>query len=147
MFQKKRKFNPGFSLIEIMVVLGMISILAAASFLNVSKKRNMIILEDAQANLVTALEKARSNSQAGIGTLPHGVRIESNKFTVFEGNPAEGKTTVFPSSILTNQSIPLNIIFHRISGTSNASTIIIKNPSNGTEKIINIFQDGRITTP
>ena len=152
MIKDRKKLNLGFSLVEVLVVIAIFGSLAVFSLTGINKKRSDNVLENAQASLLIALEKARSHSQAGIGTNGYGVSIENTTFTIFEvGTTTKNITTDF-NRLISATPTPITIEFKRIKGTATSTkafpiSIIIENKLNKATTTINIFEDGRITTP
>lgn len=142
-------FKKAFSLIETLAVISIFSVIALVLIFTInSGTKNKALLDKAQANLLHALELARSQASSGAGTTNHGVHIESDKIIVFEGNEyieGDGREIIFPSSISTDQT-GLTIIFERIKALPEIATdaVIILEHLSGVNKIITITQDGRI---
>jgi prepilin-type N-terminal cleavage/methylation domain-containing protein len=148
MVYSKEKIKNGFSLIEMVTVIGIFGIVAVAGFGAFKGVKNRVVLDEAQANLLFALEQARNRAATGFGTSGHGIHIEEKRIVIFEGTEyveGEGEEIILPPTVSTNQTNS-NIIFNRISASTNASTTIIINHISGDKKIITITQDGRIIT-
>lgn len=88
----------GFTLIEILVVIGIFSVLAAIGLFfsmdvyrsnSVSSERDMIM---------SILQKARSQAINNINEKPHGVRFISGKYIVFEGIDCDATGQENPAS-------------------------------------------------
>lgn len=148
MVYSKEKIKNGFSLIEMVTVIGIFGIVAVAGLGSFKVVKNRIVLDEAQANLLFALEEARNRAATGFGQSKHGIHIVGNRIVIFEGDEyveGEGEETILPPTVSTNQA-STTIIFNRISASTNASTTIIINHTSGNKKIITITQDGRIIT-
>ncbi|GAG31606.1 unnamed protein product, partial [marine sediment metagenome] len=78
---KSQKTKFGFSLIEIIVVIGIFAVIATIASLNLSEKKKRTILEQAQATVVQAFEEARSKAATGFGEEKHGIHVEQTKIT------------------------------------------------------------------
>jgi prepilin-type N-terminal cleavage/methylation domain-containing protein len=147
--QKKRN---GFSLVEMVTVIGIFGMIATAGFTAFKVVKDRIVLDEAQANLLFALEQARNRAATGfgtIGTIGHGVHIEEKRIVIFEDNgngyEGAGEEIVLPNVTVSTDPINNNIIFNRISASTTASTTITINHISG-EKNITVTQDGRIIT-
>lgn len=144
---KTRGTKLGFSLIELIIVISILGMVAAATFVMFNGTRNRVVLEDAQASVINALEQARSRAATGVGTTSHGVYIEGNKIITFEGNtyvPGTGDETTLPFPVSTDQS-NLTIIFNRLSATSSAdATITLEHTTSGITTTVSVTQDGII---
>ncbi|TSD02490.1 MAG: hypothetical protein Athens071424_12 [Parcubacteria group bacterium Athens0714_24] len=140
------KKTNGFSLIEIITVIGIMGVVAATGFMTFRGIKDDIILEQTKTTLVWALEEARNRAATGFGQNKQGVHIEENKIVIFEGDEyvdGEGEEIIFPPTISTDQTNG-NIIFNRISASVNTAATIIINNIKGSTKIINITSDGKI---
>ena len=143
---KSQKTKFGFSLIEIMVVIGIFAVIATIASLNLSEKKKRTILEQAQATVVQAFEEARSKAATGFGEENHGIYVEQTKITVFEGDSYAagiGNEMPLPSSVLTDQT-NMTVIFERISAEPDTDGTIVITHTNGETKTIILTEDGKI---
>ncbi len=136
----------GFSLIEVLVVIAIISIIATVVILNFGQTRNQALLEDGQASIISALELARSRAASGVGEARHGVRIEADRIIIFEeGNPDEETISLSPALSIGAGSWG-EIFFDRISAKTDLTdekTIIIEHSSG--QETITISEQGVIS--
>ena len=137
----------GFTLIEILIVIALIGfIISLGNVVNIDFYSREVRLSE-QATLISILQKARSDAMNNIHTTSHGVHIDNDTYTFFEG-------TNYNSNESTNQAIKRNpnitisglenIVFEQLSGnTENTGTIILED-TNNIEKFINIKANGLI---
>lgn len=145
MNNKNHKTKYGFSLLEMIIVISIFSIAAAASFATFNESRNRAVLEDAQASIINALEQTRTQSATGVGTENHGVRINENEIVILEGSADQNEVSL-PAGVSTNLS-DLEIIFDRISAKTNITddiVITLTHILSGVTKTITITPNGRI---
>ncbi len=122
--------NLGFSLLEVVFVLGVLALVASISapiYHAISEKNNLDI---ATQGLVQAMRRAQTLAQNGKADSAWGVNIASNSVTVFAGLnylsriPSYDETYYFPGSV---RSSGLNqIVFSKLTGqpqTTGTTTI------------------------
>lgn len=132
----------GFTVIELIIVISIVGVVAAASFVMFSENRNKAVLQNAQASVINALEEARSRAATGVGTSDHGVIIKGNIISECEGDPCiETSSTTLISATTTNN---LTLIFNRLSATSSDATITIENTITGEATTVSVTEDGII---
>jgi type II secretory pathway pseudopilin PulG len=138
--------SKAFTLIEGLVVIGLLGLIITGSALALRGKKDNIIFREAQATIVRALEKARNRAETGFGTGDHGVSINGNTVTIFEDceSICEPDINMFlPASVFTNPA-NVEITFSRITADTGADTSITLLNSNGLTSIIDIMSDGTI---
>ena len=147
------KANSGFTLIEIIIAVGIIAVLAglSAPAANIFLSRNELHTE--ALKITDALRRARSQSMSALEDSVWGVHFTSANYTVFKGssyNPADAYNDTFTlPGILTISAIMINgggsdIIFDRINGiTSTFGTTTIQNDASES-RIIVVNQGGTI---
>jgi len=146
MIYSKEKIKNGFSLIEMITVIGIFGIVGAAGFVAFKGVKNRIVLDEAQANLLFALEQAQNRAATGFSSGGHGIEIKENKIVPFEminGQKYEESGGIPFSSSVSVTPTNVDIIFNRISASTTANTTIT---ISGLKKTITITQDGRIIT-
>jgi prepilin-type N-terminal cleavage/methylation domain-containing protein len=150
------KSDKGFTLFEIIVVIALIAgLFAVGSFVDLSMiNRNLLSTEE--ATLVSVLQKAQNEAMNNIDAKPHGVHIDINAYTLFEG-------TTYSSSSTTNEvinrnskivvsgindtafTLPYDIVFEQLSGEPNPTGLITLKETGGVnQKDINIRSGGLI---
>lgn len=136
------KGNHGFTLIEILVALGIVAILfTASSFLNFNSY-NRELLESEQETLVSVLITARSRSMNNIDASRHGVKIEDDNFILFRELPYDEE--IIPrNSNVKNTSTLDTVIFEQLSGEIDNFGEIILSENLKTKKIT-LLQSGLI---
>ncbi|MBY0376489.1 prepilin-type N-terminal cleavage/methylation domain-containing protein [Patescibacteria group bacterium] len=134
----------GFTLIEILVVVGMIVMLfTVGSFIDMgSLNKNLVSTEE--STLISVLSKARSRAMNNVDHVAHGVHIDTDSYTIFEGS-------TYTAGASTNEEIPKNskaiitglndFYFNQLSGNP-SSTGIIQLSDGITTKTINIKTGG-----
>jgi len=128
-----------FTLMEILIVISIVSIIAASgSALGTGLYRGSI-LEKENDFLISVLIEARSRALANLEQKPHGIYIDDSNFIIYSGefDVESNSNELFGR----NQSIgvtpqPVNISFSQLSGDSNWQGSIILNDGERTRKII-----------
>lgn len=112
--QEASKNNTGLTLIEILVVMGIIGILfVVGSFADISSiGRSSITAE--QATLVSVLQKARGRAMNNIDASAHGVRVVSDAFILFNTTSLAEEEIVRNSNIIPSGLV--EIVFEQLSG-------------------------------
>ncbi len=78
--------DSGFTLVEMVVVLGIVSLLIALSVPAYTILRRQNDLELAMTTVAQALRQAQLHSQAGVNDGLWGVKMETGQVTVFQGD-------------------------------------------------------------
>ena len=142
------KPNPGFTLIEVVVVMALISGIAALGFnIGIDVYRSSSL--GTERNLiVSSLEKARSLAVTNTGGSAYGLYIENNKHTIFRGTSFASRTADFDleienSSIITATGTT-EFVFERLSGDGLASGTITLTDDTGLSRTITVNNEGGI---
>lgn len=140
-------YKKGLTLLEIMIVIGAICILAAVVLPQFYAIRQNQVLKAATEDVVSAVDKARSQTLASFNSSEYGVHFQSDRIIIFKG-------TTFSSGATTNETIMLtspatlalsgmgaNVYFVRLTGEpSTTGSVIISNGA--TSKTITISATG-----
>ena len=145
------KFNKrlnGFSLVELIVVLGIFFLILGISTSVYSSFKSHNNLEITTSGIVEAIRFAQSSSQSGKGDSKWGVEVLPNEVVIFKGDSYLSRDILFNESLNFAGGISASglseIVFEKITGTTfNTGTIIL---SNGSEiKSINVNEKGTVT--
>ena len=143
----------GFSLIEILVVIAIISILASISTVALRSFYTSATLRSGTSEVFGALTNARSSTISAENDSVYGVHISSTTVTRFEGatytfGNLGNLVYTFEGSIAATSSIIENggdIIFSKLIGTPSATgTIYIYNKNGSGTSTILIYDSGLI---
>lgn len=150
------KNNRGFTLIEILVTMGLVGMLfVAGSFMDISSiGRELVISEN--TTLVSALQKARSRAMNNIYASPHGVYFGTDEaeYIVFRGasydsddvanEHIERNINVVVSAKDDNGNDFQEIYFEQLSGKPNIVGKITLDDGVQTPRVIDISENGLI---
>jgi Tfp pilus assembly protein FimT len=151
----KNFYKKGIGIVEILVTIAIIGVIATFAIPEYSKMKKNETLKTATSDIVSTLNKARSQTLDSLDSSEYGVHFETDKVTVFKG-------TVFSATDSKNQIIEIispvvisnislmngasDIYFNRLTGVPNITgSIIISIPSDqNLKRIINISSTGSI---
>ncbi len=144
----------GFSLIELLVVVGILGVLATLLFVGFQNFTQQTSLETATQNLYTALTEARSATLASEYGSQYGVRIESDRIIRFRGPTynaldANNQTTTFRGIVATTTlSGGPTILFQKQTGTTtNSGTIRLTNEATLASTTMTVYITGIVSIP
>ncbi len=130
---KRFVVNAGFTLIEILLVVGILVILISISVAGFRLFEGKTELKSYAQNALTILELARTKTLASKDASQYGVRFEQNKYILFKGDTyqegaEDNKVYQLPSRLKINK-IDLTggdnaVVFKRISGYASSSGAI-----------------------
>ena len=146
-------FKRGFGILEILVVLAILTLIILVVLPSFAKIRERKVLDTAVADVVSALDKAKSYSLSSVDSSEYGVHFESSQIVIFKG-------TVYSSMDVNNENILVfspayisdigltggasDIYFDRLSGVpSKTGTITVT--SSSVSKTITISVTGAIS--
>lgn len=143
--------NRGFTLIEILISIGILALIASLGlFISLDFFRSYSFRSE-QSVIVSLLQNARSKSLNNINQVRHGVHFEVNpnlKYIIFEGssydssNPSNLTINSSYNSAISSPSLPFDVIFDQLSGTSTPLTITA---SDGTKSYnVKVNSEGQI---
>lgn len=143
------------TIIEVLVVVAVLGIIFSIVIPQFSKMRENQVLKSGVVDVLSSINKARSQTLASLSSSEYGVHFQTDKVIIFKG-------TAFSDSDMSNETINLtapanisnvtingasgvsgNIYFNRLSGTSSntgINTITISTTS--YSKIITIWATG-----
>lgn len=155
-FKRKKNCSSarrGITIIELLIVLAVLGIIISVVISQFSRIRENQVLKNGIADVLSSINKARSQTLSSLNSSEYGVRFESNKVIIFKGkvfsaNDANNETIdiTSPASI-TNvtlsgiSGILGNMYFNRLSGIPSATGNITFSTGNYL-KIITISETG-----
>lgn len=137
----------GFSLIELMISLGLIAGLAALGMPVSFKLYSHYIFKSEAVSAVTLLKQARSQSFSNISNSSHGIRFEDGLIINFSPpySPTSPTNQVVRLSRAKIVGHPQEIIFSKHSGFPEAEHVFQLTDDHETKKIT-VTQTGQITS-
>ena len=148
-------FNRGITLMEILVVIGIFSIIAGfSSFMGIDSFKRALSKNDV-GTIVRMISKARSQAMNNICLnvlcdegKPHGFHIENDSYTIFQGtvyDPADPQNEVIQTSGgISSISGVSNIIFNQLAGDVTVPGTIHITDQSARSYDISINSEGRI---
>jgi prepilin-type N-terminal cleavage/methylation domain-containing protein len=141
-----KKLPMGFTLIEILVVLGILSVIAMFGYLVTMDFYKSYAFNAERDTIVAILQKARSQSLANINESVHGVHFDPAQYVVFQGsvyNSGDAFNQVIPSSFSVTHNGVADVVFAQLSGDAGPSgSLILSDGKRST--IISINGEGQI---
>ena len=141
--------NTGFTVLELVVVLGLIGLLGMIAMPTYNQMRNNVALTQYSNTLIDVLRTAQNQSMVSHGGVTHGVHLaaDGNSFVLF-GNtwasPVGPVTFKLGNGVKIISPVNTDIVFNRLTGAVAANTVTIGFPS-GQQKTITIAALGAVT--
>ena len=156
----KIKKNKGISLIEILIVVGLIAIISAIAGLNLSQFHNQQVLRNTTEDVISLLNEARNDTISSKNSNTYGIHFQTDRAilfiftgTTFNINDSSNVSVIFDTAVIIPTTGGINligggsdIVFDRLTGeTAKYGTIIIRLTNNATsQKIVTISKIGVI---
>jgi prepilin-type N-terminal cleavage/methylation domain-containing protein len=139
-----KKINTGFSLVELIMVIGIFSLIISISTSGFNSFKSHSNLAIGVGGVVEAIRLAQSSAQSGKGDSAWGVKILSDEVVVFKGSDYSGRDTSFDEHLNFQGGVSASglseIIFEKITGkTVNVGDVFISNTSGEQKLSINSF--------
>lgn len=124
------KTEAGLTLIELMTVIGISGLLAFLAFFSYGAFRKNVELTDMADQLMNTLRTAQNKSIVSQDGADHGVYIEANQYTLYQGDnwSAPGRiiiatypTNGYPLTVSTGSA---DIVFERLTGQAATQTVV-----------------------
>lgn len=141
-----KKRSAGFTLVELLIVIGITTILAGVSAVVYGNLQVSTQLNETSYALVQNLRLAREQSIAGLDNVTHGIKFDSNNYTLYQGasylTRQSAYDRVFPiaSAIVLTPDLSLpgqEIIFSRGNGMPSATgTVTLSHVVSGTRAVV-----------
>jgi prepilin-type N-terminal cleavage/methylation domain-containing protein len=153
-FIHKRSMSSGFTLLEVLIVIGLMTILA--SFAMVVDMGNLFgnSFRGEERSLVTLLQTARADAMDNVGQVPHGVAIfpsdHPRAYVLFSGN-AYGADPSSYRVIESNYKVAISgapdaVLFAQLTGNSDFDgTMTLSDPNRAITAAITLNHEGAIS--
>lgn len=148
-----KKNNTGFTFIEVLITVAILGVLLIVVVPQFSKIKERQVLKNGAEEVVSSLDKARSQTLASLNSDVYGVRFESARVIIFKGTTyssgAAGNEIIDIVSPATITNVTLGgvsstsgaMYFNRLTGSPSATgTITVATPN--LSKIITISATG-----
>lgn len=136
-----------FTLLEALIVIALLGILSAGAIVSLRTQASSSSLKEAQATLLYGLERARSQSAAGMDGTDHGVYLKEHSIVSFAGaayDPGTGTEIPFSSAVTVTPAEDF-ITFRRLNAQANADMVITLTHQSGATTTVTVTKDGAIT--
>lgn len=127
MYIQKRQFLTGFTLIELVIAVGIIGLMGAIGLVSFVNSRHVRNLSNSGQEIISVLRLAQTKTLAGENNSSWGVKLETSRYILFRGGSYAGAswTEIFnlPGNIeIANISLAggsQEIVFNRLDGRTN----------------------------
>ncbi|MFH1462511.1 MAG: prepilin-type N-terminal cleavage/methylation domain-containing protein [bacterium] len=141
------KNGAGFTLVELLLVLGILALLMVVSLPLAADFYNNQQFDAQEQGIVQALRRAQSKAMAQELDSQFGVYIAFNQYILFKGSSYEGRDANFDETFDLPGSFQVSglseIVFDKLTGATSDTGTVTLTINNKTE-IININEMGRI---
>ena len=139
----------GFSLIEVLLSVGIISILAGLSLPVYMSFQNRNDLDIAATSLASALRRAQVYTRGGHGDSQWGVSVQSGQITLFKGSSYVSRDTSYDEINTMPTSITLSgdgeVVFTKLTGTPDSATSTTLTSINNDTRTVAINAKGMVS--
>lgn len=153
-----RKSQAGFTLFEMIVVMGIITMLGTLSMIVGMDGFRAYTFRSERDMVVVALEKARSQSISNVcigggctDGKPHGVRVANGSYTIFQGASYGARDAAVDETIASQvggvavSGAPANeVVFSQLSGNVLLPVTFTLSDGAGHSSVIDVNAEGRI---
>ena len=152
----RKKSQAGFSLLEVLISIGILAVTATILMSTFGSFRAANDLTEARSNVLGLLKDARGKTLSSENKSNYGVHFQNDRAVLFKGNSYNPSATdndiyLLPPSIeisavsLTNGAV--DTVFTRLLGTTTAyGTITMRSLRNSSTKTITILPSGNISS-
>lgn len=134
----------GFTVVELLIVVGITVVLAAAAAPIYSNLQVSTQLDEASAQITQDLRLAREQSRAGVYGVSHGVLFGANSYTLYQGasyaarDATYDQINTFSKALAITTTFPGNeVTFTTGTGAPSATgTIVVAHDVSGTRTIL-----------
>lgn len=149
---KKNFKNEGRSVVEIILVVAIVVVLLAVVSYSISGFRDSQSMKNAVVDVTSSLDKAKSETLAGLNSLNYGVHFQSDKVVIFNstsysaGTNTNENINIISPAVISCISIPssspcvatgtTDIYFVRLTGIPNNSASLTITSGNLTKNVI-----------
>ena len=146
----KNFYRKGITVIELLLVLAVLGIIISVVTPQFSKIKENQVLKSAVGDVISSLNKARSQTLASLNSLQYGVRFEPDKIIIFTGTGFIDETAsnevinIITPATISNISLTggvVNLYFNRLSGSPSVNGTVTISTTN-FNKIITISATG-----
>lgn len=133
----QRRFEYGFTLVELIIIMALFSMVAAFSFPYFRSQTVQYQLEASSDELYGMLRQAQSRAMSGYNASSWGIHWDTDTYTLFSGDDYDTRDTIHDQVIPLAPSItihttvsvsgalyPEDVVFHELTGTTDADGII-----------------------
>lgn len=151
-----KKFIKGFAVVEILVVLGILGIIILIALPNFSTFRETETLTAATRDVLSSLNKARSDTLASIDSSEYGVHFQSDQVIIFKGqnfsaaDPDNESIEISWPATISNVTLggqsgtSGDVYFNRLTGASSTTGTVTVSTAN-LSKVITISATGAVS--
>lgn len=151
---KSKISESGFTLIEIVIAIGVLAIIGTTIFVGFSTATESADLKTSAFKVVDALQFARTRTIASLASSQYGVHFEQTQYVLFRGatyNASDPDNIVYPLSLrveiadITLAGGGSDVVFDRITGkTTQNGSVTVRLTADPTQlKIVEISTAGR----
>lgn len=146
---KKQK---GFTIAELLIVVSLLFIIFSFSMPVYSNLRSFSDLQENKKLLIQKMRILRSRSVAGQNGSQHGIKFQSNSYTLFQGSSYSARDLDY-DEVVELESLNLSwslensnseIVFSKGLGRPNTTGLVYLVDSSGNEEVIEINELGKI---
>lgn len=136
------KVNNGFTSLELMLVVTIILVLAGFSGIAPLGLYRAHVLNAERDNLISILQYIRSRALSNVDRSPHGIKVESSQYTLFQGNAFDSRDQSKDIRIPLTQNILRSatgeIIFLPFRGNISTDQIVKLSPTWDRDLVITV---------
>ena len=140
--------NPGFSLLEVLLVMAMITVVSATILPQLGTFQKNHTAHTVAQDVYQALYQAQSRTVHGYRDSPWGVAVFSGSYTIFAGSSFNTRLNMYDETSVLQKPFTLSgsgeVAFQRPHGTSSGASFLVEGTSVSTYRI-HVSPIGRIT--
>jgi len=139
-----KKSSAGFTIIELLIVVGIITIIAGVSSVVYGNLQISAQLNETSAQIAQNLRIAYGQSASGFNDDAHGVKFESSEYIIFQGASYDTRTATYDRAYDIDSALSLSttlsgdeVVFSRGVGLPNTTgTVTITHSVSGSRNIL-----------
>ena len=130
----KSFYQKGITILEIIIVIAVVAIMAMVAFPQLAKMKQTQILKNSCEDIISASNKAKSETLASLNSYNYGIHFQSDKVIIFRGttyvsNDSNNETISITSpasiSTITLSGGGTDFYFNRLSGAPTKSGSVV----------------------